>query len=174
MSYISVDVESDWPCPWMHSMISFGAVVVEESLTRTFYWKLKPISDKYVDEALAVSGFSREETLNFNDPYEVMNEFHEWVEANSIGRPTFVTDNLAYDWQWINYYFYHYCGDNPFWHSWTRINDIYAWMQMDMGARNKWQKFRRTKHTHNPVDDAKWNAEALLYIQSLWLNIKLI
>ena len=30
-----------------------------------------------------------------------------------------------------------------------------------------WKKFRKTKHTHNPVDDAKGNAEALKHILSI-------
>jgi hypothetical protein len=40
-------------------MISFGAVLVNEQLDKTFYGKLKPISDKFIPEALAVSGHSR-------------------------------------------------------------------------------------------------------------------
>ena len=56
-----VDVESDGPIPGDYSMVCFGAVVVEPSLEKTFYGKLKPISDKWIPEALAVSGFSRED-----------------------------------------------------------------------------------------------------------------
>ncbi len=62
MSYIMVDVESDGPVPGDYSMIAFGAVLVEEGLNRTFYGKLRPISDQYVEEALKVSGFTRQET----------------------------------------------------------------------------------------------------------------
>jgi hypothetical protein len=52
MTYIMVDVESDGPIPGDYSMISFGAIVVEPSLVRTFYGRLKPISDKWIPEAL--------------------------------------------------------------------------------------------------------------------------
>ncbi len=72
MAWISVDIEADGPIPGDYSMVSFGAVVVESGLERTFYGELKPISEKYVSEALAVSGFSREETLAFEDPAAVM------------------------------------------------------------------------------------------------------
>ena len=58
---VMIDIESDGPCPGMHSMICFGAVIVEAGLQRTFYATLKPISETYVPEALAISGFSREE-----------------------------------------------------------------------------------------------------------------
>ena len=43
MSYIMVDVEADGPIPGDYSMISFGAIVAEPSLTTTFYAELQPI-----------------------------------------------------------------------------------------------------------------------------------
>jgi hypothetical protein len=62
MSYIMVDIESDGPIPGDYSMISFGAVLVDENLNKSFYGKLKPISEKWIPEALAVSGHTRDET----------------------------------------------------------------------------------------------------------------
>jgi hypothetical protein len=43
MTYIMVDVEADGPIPGDYSMVCFGAIVVEPSLDRTFYGRLKPI-----------------------------------------------------------------------------------------------------------------------------------
>lgn len=57
-----VDIESDGPIPGDYSMISFGAVLVDENLNKSFYGKLKPISEKWIPEALAVSGHTRDET----------------------------------------------------------------------------------------------------------------
>ena len=37
MTWIMVDVEADGPCPGLYSMVSFGAVVVEPKLERSFY-----------------------------------------------------------------------------------------------------------------------------------------
>ena len=45
MSYIVVDVEADGAIPHKYSMVCFGAVIVEPTLTKTFYGKTKPISD---------------------------------------------------------------------------------------------------------------------------------
>lgn len=175
MSYIMIDIEADWPCPWLYSMVSFGAVVVEGNLKRTFYWELKPISEYYIPEALNVSWFTREETEQFDEPEYVMKKFAEWVDKNSAWTPIFVADNLAFDWQFINYYFHKYLEYNPFNHSWINMGDLYAWMEKSMSQKWRWQKkYRITKHTHNPVDDAKWNAEALLAFQQLGLDIKLI
>ena len=74
MAYVMVDVEADGPIPGDYSMVCFGAVLVKEGLDQTFYGRLKPISDKWIPEALAISGFTREETLAFDDP-AVMAEF---------------------------------------------------------------------------------------------------
>ena len=68
MTYIVVDVEADGPIPGDYSMVCFGAIVVEPVLARTFYGRLKPISEKWLPDALAVSGFSRAETLAFDEP----------------------------------------------------------------------------------------------------------
>ena len=75
MSYIMVDIEADGPIPGDYSMVCFGAIIVEPSLSKTFYGKLKPISDKWEQEALQVSGFTREETLTFDDPKSIMEKF---------------------------------------------------------------------------------------------------
>jgi hypothetical protein len=89
-----------------------------------------------------------------------MQAFGKWLRENSQGRPIFVSDNVAYDWQFINYYFHKFCGENPFGFSGRRIGDIYCGMKGDLFAQ--WKHLRKTKHTHHPVDDAKGNAEALL------------
>jgi hypothetical protein len=82
-----VDIEADGPIPEDYSMISFGAVIAEPSLSKTFYGKLRPLSEQWNAEALKVSGFTREETLGFNDPKSVMERFAVWIGENSKGRP---------------------------------------------------------------------------------------
>ena len=171
MSYIVVDVESDGPVPGIYSMVSFGAVIVEPSLSKTFYGEVKPITNSWIPEALAVSGFSREQHLEFEDPMPVIQRFDRWIKENSKGHPIFISDNLAFDWQWINYYFHFFTGKNPFGFSGRRIGDLYAGMKMDTFV--KWKHLRKTVHDHNPVNDAKGNAEVLLQMQEMGLNIKL-
>jgi len=171
MSYISVDIEADGPIPSDYSMISFGAVIVEEGLKRTFYGQIKPISDKWIPEALAVSGFSREETLAFDEPVQVMTHFADWIKKESNGRPMFISDNNGFDWQFINWYFHHFTGNNPFGFSSGNLGSLYKGVVKD--TFKNFKHLRRTKHTHNPVDDAKGNAEALLAIKENYdLKIK--
>jgi len=171
MSYIVVDVEADGPVPGIYSMVSFGAVIVEPSLSKTFYGEVKPITNSWIPEALAISGFSREQHLEFEDPMPVIQRFDRWIKENSKGHPIFISDNLAFDYQWINYYFHFFTGKNPFGFSGRRIGDLYAGMKMDTFV--KWKHLRKTVHDHNPVNDAKGNAEVLLQMQEMGLKIKL-
>lgn len=175
MSYIVVDVESDGEIPHRNSMVCFGAVIVEPTLSKTFYGKVKPISEQWNPKALAISGFSREDHLKFDDPEKVMREFSDWIVRNSDGKPTFISDNPVFDFAWINYYFHTYIGRNPFGFSARRIGDLYCGMKMNASLNREWKSLlRRTVHDHNPVNDAKGNAEALLAMQKMGLKIKLI
>ena len=171
MSFVIVDVESDGPIPAEFSMVCFGAVLFDDRLDKSFYGKTRPISDRFVPEALAVSGFSREQQLGLDDPKTVMEAFAAWLEQQTNGRPVFVSDNVAFDWQFINYYFHRFVGRNPFGFSGRRIGDLYAGLVKDAYKASEWKKYRVTAHTHNPVDDARGNAEALRKFKELGLKI---
>lgn len=172
MSYVMVDIEADGPIPGDYSMVCFGAVIVEAGLDRTFYARLAPISERWVPEALAVSGFSREDTLQFPDPAGEMSRFETWLNSNTPGRPIFVADNNGFDWQFVNWYFHHFLGRNPFGFSSMNLGSLYKGLVRDTFASFK--HLRKTRHTHHPVDDAMGNAEALLHMhQTMGLKIKL-
>lgn len=173
MSYIVVDIESDNQSPATGSIVCFGAVLVSDT-SKTFYGETHPIADLWNPEALAISGFSREEHENFDDPKMVMERFEKWVLEVSDGNPVFISDNPAFDWQWINYYFHKYIGRNPFGFSARRIGDLYCGLVKHAGKNRDWKKkYRKTKHTHNPVDDAMGNAEALIaFRDELGLKVK--
>ncbi len=173
MSYISVDIESDSHSPANGSMVCFGAVLVSDT-SKTFYGQLKPISEYWNEEALAISGFSRKEHETFNEPVIVMDKFAVWLKEVSEGKPIFISDNPAFDWQWINYYFYKYLGRNPFGFSARRIGDLYCGMVKDASKNYEWKKkYRKTVHDHNPVNDAIGNAEAIIEIKRQGLKINL-
>lgn len=163
MTYIMVDVETDGPIPGDYSMICFGAIVVDESLDKTFYGQLKPISTLWLPKALEISGFTRQETLKFDDPKTVMEHFRSWILAHAKNQPMFVSDNNGFDWQFINYYFHHFLGNNPFGYSSTNLGSLYKGLVKDM-TRN-FKHLRKTIHSHNPLEDARGNAEALLHLR---------
>lgn len=163
MSLFVFDVESDGPAPGLYSMVSLGVVRLDEDLQTSFYGQMAPISQAWIPEALAVSGVSREEHLGFADPKAEMERFAKWVEESNIsGRPTLISDNPAFDWQFVNYYFHAFLGRNPFGHSARRIGDFWAGLERNFGDASGFKKLRKTAHTHHPVDDARGNGEALL------------
>ena len=161
MSWFIVDVEADGPYPGDFSMVSFGVVKLSDALDCTYLGKVCPISSSYVQEALAVSNVSRAEHLTYPDPKLEMEKLTSWVLKNSSGRPVFVSDNPAFDYMWMNYYLHKYTGKNVFGHSARRIGDFYSGLVKDVFKSNEWKSLRKTAHTHNPLDDALGNAEAL-------------
>ena len=163
MAYIMVDIESDGSIPGDFSMVCFGAIVVEPSLSRTFYGKLKPISENWVPEALKVSGFERAEVLGFDEPKRVMQEFAAWLGSLRSKRLVFISDNNGFDWQFINWYFHHFVGKNPFGFSSLNLGSLYKGLVKD--TFQTFKHLRKTRHTHHPVDDARGNAEALLHMR---------
>lgn len=167
MSLYVVDVEADGPCPGLYSMISFGVVRVDAELKTTFKGLVAPISEQWIPEAAAVSNVTRQEHLAYPQPKPVMEELATFLKQTSNGKPIFLSDNPAFDWQWINYYFHAFTGQNPFGFSARRIGDFYAGLEKDFFAATKWKHLRKTKHTHDPVDDAKGNAEALIAMSKI-------
>lgn len=172
-TWVVVDVESDGPLLGTNSMVCFGAVIVEPSLSKTFYSELiKPVSENYNPDALAVSGFTREQHENDGqNQIMVMSKFEDWLKENCKGQPVLVSDNNGYDASWINWYFHTYIGKNPFGWSSRRIGDMFCGFYNNPFYR--WKKHRKTAHTHNPVDDAKGNAEALLYLVDRGFKLKM-
>jgi len=158
-----VDVESDGPCPGLFSMISFGAVAVDRSLSKTFLGQVAPLPGAgRLEAAAAISGTSRAIHETYLSPEVVMENFRVWIkETNKDGHPVFVSDNPAFDWQFINYYFHKYQGSNPFGFSARRIGDFYSGLTKNF--HSKWKHLRGSvPHDHNPVNDALGNATALI------------
>lgn len=169
--FVMVDVETDGPIPGDFSMLAIGAVVVEEGLTRTFKRYLRPISERYEPEALAVGGFTREMTMEdprFMDPKQAMEDLRDWLASLNI-RPIFIADNNGFDWMFTCWYLHHFTGSCPFGFSSQNLNSLYKGIVRDTFASFK--HLRRTKHDHDPVNDAKGNAEALLHMISE-MNLK--
>ena len=159
MSFIFVDCEARYDCPCPNDdvlgggMTEFGAVELESvraGQPKTFHGKPgEPIE----------SDLPRRLT----QWYMTMVEFEKWLKSFDHN-PIFWSDNPAFDWQWINYYFHHTIHRNPFGHSARRIGDFYAGLVGDTRAASRWKRLRITPHDHNPVHDALGNAEAFIRI----------
>jgi hypothetical protein len=154
---IFVDYEANGACIGKGDLTEFGAVSYPEM--KTFYGN---IEDSYIeiDGWLKVlKDYNKDESSMYK--YKIFLKFADWLKEICEGNnPIFISDNPAFDWQWINYYFNHLLEYNPFGWSARRIGDYYAGLTGNFRNATKWKKLRITKHTHNPVDDAMGNAEA--------------
>ena len=170
--FISVDIEASGPIPGQYSMLSIGACDAYRPDV-AFSCLLKPTSDNAVPEALAVTGLSlvklREDGLS---PEVAMSRFASWVvEVCGDGTPIFVGLNAPFDWSFVNYYFIHYIGMNPFGISAVDLKAIF------MGAHQcSWKETRSSnmkvvtgatgQGNHDALTDARYQAELFRLIRA--------
>jgi hypothetical protein len=155
-----IDVEATGPHPVDFSMIQIGAADLNGA---TFSAKMRPRADTSYDRgAMKAIGVTWEEAMTWPDPVTQTRLFAEFL-ADTYGnnRVTTWSDNPAFDWQFVNAYLHMYTGSNPLGFSMRRIGDLYAGHKQDARQANSWKKLRDTKHTHDALDDALGNAEAL-------------
>lgn len=159
-NYIFVDVEAEGSSPIYGTMTEFGAV--HEKSLQTFHGVLYEASPDPENPAKPIVGAP----VASND--EVALKFFDWLkEVGGSERPVFVSDNPAYDWQWISAMFDKAMIVNPFGWSGRRISDFWAGLNHNFGETQSWKNFRKTKHDHNPVNDAMGNVEAFQEIKKL-------
>ncbi|WP_406302277.1 exonuclease domain-containing protein [Streptomyces sp. NBC_00885] len=175
--YISVDIEADGPIPGPYSMISFGAAVAgrqdaegyvpEDPEAHTFYRELRPISEDFVPEALAVSGLDRDRLIaEGSEPAAALAEFGDWVREVSTGaQPVMCGYPASYDWTFLYWYLIRFTGTSPFGHSGCLdLKTLYATKaHLPLRAVAKGTMPRellsRRRHTHHALDDAIEQAE---------------
>lgn len=156
---IFVDCEAYGGAPSTGQLTEFGAVSYPAQLT--YHGVIVPSvpSDENPAVPRATSSLS-EVGINRNSE-RVFREFDAWLtQTCGTQQPVFVSDNVAFDWQWINDGFHRHLGRNPFGHSGRRISDFYAGLTRKWSNTQRWKKYRVTKHDHNPVHDALGNVEA--------------
>lgn len=177
-AYFSADVETDGTIPGPFSMLSFALVYAghfdgkdfkrPQSFKQTFYAEMRPISDDFEPEALAVNGLDRDRLkLEGKAPESVMTDAAKWVrEIAGTSRPVLVAYPLSFDWSWLYWYFVKFSkSGSPFNHS--SCYDIKTAFAVKSGrpvaesGRNQLldQLQPNRPHTHHALDDAKEQAE---------------
>lgn len=125
--YISVDVETAGPNPSQYSLLSIGACALHD-LNHTFYVEIKPVNDACLPEAMEINQLSMQRLTDDGvKPKEAMLRFETWTlaTAGEGKRPVFVAFNAAYDWMFVNDYFYRFLGRNPFGYTALDIKSFY-------------------------------------------------
>lgn len=161
--YVAVDVEADGPIPGPYSMLSLGMAVAGRP-ELTFYTELRPISDTFVPEALAVSGLDRERLLREAPaPEEAMSAAAAWVNGlRRLGRPVFLAAPAVWDGMFVHWYFIRFVGRSPFGGTGSGVDLRSYWMgrtgvewsQTHKGKIKKALGLSGLPHTHHAGEDA--------------------
>jgi len=154
MGLVFVDCEAFGGCPATGQLTEFGAVGYPSK--KTFHGRV--VESRPLPENPAIPVPVGKPSADHEK--KVYSDFARWLAENVEGKPVFVSDNPAFDWQWINDGFWRALGYNPFGHSGRRIADFYAGLVGDFYSTQKWKRLRITPHDHNPVNDAMGNLEA--------------
>ena len=156
MGLIFIDCEAYGSCPALGQLTEFGAV---DYMTGKKFHGIIVAGTKPSEDNPAVP--EKCDKVHITKEIAVFTEFDKWIKSVSGGsRAIMVSDNPAFDFQWINDGFFRTLGYNPLGYSARRIGDFYAGLCNDFYASNRWKKLRVTKHDHNPVNDALGNVEA--------------
>lgn len=170
--FVSVDVEASGPIPGKYSMLSIGACVVSDT-SQQFSCYLKPISDEYIPEAMAVTGLSLERLRDTGlEPVDAMAQLKAWVEllGGESRRVVFVGFNASFDWSFVNYYFHQFLGENPFGIAALDIKSMYfgasgsTWRATRSSEIDKVVKPQRSGN-HDALHDAMYQADLFRLIR---------
>lgn len=144
-------------------MISLGLAVVGRP-DLTFYTELKPISEEYLPQSLAVSGLDRDRlTTQAPTAEEAMAAAARWVNGlRQIGRPVFLAAPAVWDGMFVHWYFLRFVGHSPFGATGSGIDLRSYWMGR---TGCEWAETRKGKikhklelhdlpHTHHAGEDA--------------------
>jgi len=161
--YIATDIEADGPIPGPYSMLSLGMSIVGDP-KRCFYTELRPISDQFVPEALAVSGLDRQRLAREAPPPEqAMRAAAGWLKSlRKQGRPVFLAGPAVWDGMFVHWYFVRFLGHNPFGPTGSGIDLRSYWMGLQgcgwfatQSSKIKHAlKLDKLPHTHHAGEDA--------------------
>jgi DNA polymerase III epsilon subunit-like protein len=159
--YIVVDVEASGPNPGQYALLSVGACTLDQP-RHTFYVELQPDKAAFTAEAMAVNGLSLEALAARGlPPGEALGRFAGWLAQNLPpgARPVFTAFNAAFDWMFVNDYFWRYLGYNPFGHAALDIKAYYVGQHGAFWGQSSHRLISRrygeeAALTHHALDDA--------------------
>lgn len=164
--YVSIDVETDGPCPLLNSMLSLGAAAFTDEgklLPSTFSANLELWRDAKPDRDTAEWWKTQPEAWaacrkDAISPYVAMQSFDAWL-SRLPGSPVPVCYPAGFDFTFVKVYFHATLGRCPL--SFQAIDlKTYAMALLGTTFKNTTKRtmprewFGPEKHTHVAVDDA--------------------
>ena len=166
--YVSVDVESDGPCPGIHSLLSIGAAAfsIDRKLLDTFSRNLDTIPDgkqnpgtmKFWDRFPEAYAATRIDTVH---PETAFKEFDAWLKPLwDRGKPVLMGYPARFDIRWIDYYSWRYLDKNLVGLGAFDVKTAGACVLKRGYHNSKKRNYPRSwftsdiKHTHIAIEDA--------------------
>ena len=159
--YLSVDIETSGPNPGNYALLSIGACTITEP-RKSFYIELKPDSDDFLPESLAVSKLSLKTLRETGTPpKDALLKFSQWIKSvvPEGFQPVFTAFNASFDWMFINDYFHRYLGYNPFGHKALDIKALYMGLRRTNWLKTSYNIIQKntgqeTALSHHALEDA--------------------
>lgn len=163
--YVSVDVETDGPCPGLNSMLSIGCTAFsadgkkygtfEANLYKFGYARPDPITMEWWDTQPEAWAAHR---TKLEDPKMAMWRYKDWLEELP-GKPVFVAYPAGFDFTFVYWYLHWATGGCPFSFQALDIKSYaMALMKTPFKETTKSRMPRRwlpeAPHTHIALDDA--------------------
>lgn len=163
---VSVDVETAGPNPADYALLSIGACTLLEPRA-TFYAELKPDKRKVNEDAMQIHNLNMK-TLKRGGipPAHALRDMADWLKK-SISDPRgalFIGFNAAFDWMFLNDYFHHYLGFNPFGHSAVEIKSFAMGLDGLGWEETKLTLLSGEHLPHNALEDSLVQADVFLHL----------
>jgi hypothetical protein len=119
--YVSIDIETDGPIPGVNSMLSLGAVAIQDGLEiGGWYGNFEPLPGAVRDEdttafwAEHMDAYT-EATRNPVEAHIQMIQFSTWLRSVRTAGHALVAVGwpIAFDFAFVNWYFHRFTGRNP-------------------------------------------------------------
>lgn len=164
--YISVDVETAGPNPADYALLAIGACTLSEP-PEGFYVEIQPKTLAITPEAYAIHQLDPHSLQDTGvPPAAAMRQFADWIKRVTPpeARPVCVALNAPFDWMFINDYFFHYLGENPFGHSALDIKAFYMGLHGVRWDETGYRQISGRYHfqrqlQHNALQDARDQAK---------------
>ena len=161
---VSVDIESAGPNPADYALLSIGACTLLAPRA-SFYVELQPDKMKSDAEAMRIHKLDMDElTARGIAPAAALQQMQDWLaETISDARgPLFMGFNASFDWMFLNDYFLHYLGRNPFGHSALDIKSFAIGLNQIAWEETRMVHFNHKPLRHNALEDAQDQADIFL------------
>lgn len=169
--FLSYDVETNGPAPGLNSMLSFGIYGFDEAGKTVLEYEaiLKPLPDAATNPDTMKFWASQPEAWAYStnpekqrDPKEVFLELtSKFKDLKKTYQLCSVAHPVAFDWSFLNYYFWRFANENPLGYQSFCITS-YSWAltkHPDPGC-GKCQDYYASRdpadqHDHTPLSDAR-------------------